>query len=98
MEIVPVTAASQRKKFIDFPHDLYANDPNYVPEIYIGQKELLSPKKNPFFKHSKVQCFLAYKNNKIVGRIAAIYNRNYCLLYTSPSPRDKRQSRMPSSA
>ena len=23
---------------------------------------------------------------------------NYCLLYTSPSPRDKRQSRMPSSA
>ena len=26
-------------------------------------------------------------------------NRNYaCLLYTSPSPRDKRQSRMPSSA
>ena len=77
MEIVPVTAASQRKKFIDFPHDLYANDPNYVPEIYIGQKELLSPKKNPFFKHSKVQCFLAYKNNKIVGRIAAIYNRNY---------------------
>ena len=43
----------------------------------MGQKELLSPKKNPFFKHSKVQCFLAYKNNKIVGRIAAIYNRNY---------------------
>jgi len=77
MEIVAVTAASQRKKFIDFPHDLYANDPNYVPEIYIGQKELLSPKKNPFFKHSKVQCFLAYQNKKIVGRIAAIYNRNY---------------------
>ena len=24
--------------------------------------------------------------------------RNICLLYTSPSPRDKRQSRMPSSA
>ena len=77
MEIVAVTVASQRKKFIDFPHDLYANDPNYVPEIYIGQKELLSPKKNPFFKHSKVQCFLAYQNNKIVGRVAAIYNRNY---------------------
>ena len=26
------------------------------------------------------------------------YNMQYCLLYTSPSPRDKRQSRMPSSA
>ena len=26
------------------------------------------------------------------------YLNNICLLYTSPSPRDKRQSRMPSSA
>ena len=32
--------------------------------------------------------------------VIEIINRvnNYCLLYTSPSPRDKRQSRMPSSA
>ena len=28
----------------------------------------------------------------------AVVNVNTCLLYTSPSPRDKRQSRMPSSA
>ena len=28
----------------------------------------------------------------------AAYQQFYCLLYTSPSPRDKRQSRMPSSA
>ena len=36
------------------------------------------------------------------GEIHAIMGRNgcgkSCLLYTSPSPRDKRQSRMPSSA
>ncbi len=77
MEIIAVTSASQEKKFIDFPHDLYANDPNYVPELFIGQRELLSKKKNPFFQHSKAQCYLAYDNHKIVGRIAAIYNRNY---------------------
>jgi len=77
MEIIAVTSAKQQKQFIDFPHDLYANDPNYVPELYVGQRELLSQKKNPFFQHSKAQCFLAYENNKIVGRIAAIYNRNY---------------------
>ena len=34
----------------------------------------------------------------VVNRGAAIYGENICLLYTSPSPRDKRQSRMPSSA
>ena len=33
----------------------------------------------------------------IEGR-GLIYNKKVCLLYTSPSPRDKRQSRMPSSA
>jgi len=77
MEIIEVTTNKQRKQFIDFPHDLYRNDSYYVPEIYMGQAELLSPKKNPFFKHSKLSLFLAKKENKIVGRIAAIRNNNY---------------------
>jgi len=77
MKIVEVNNEKLKKKFIDFPHDLYAGDPNYVPEIFIGQKELMSPKKNPFFKHSKVQLYLAMKGQKILGRIAAIRNNNY---------------------
>lgn len=32
-EIEPVLTAQDRKKFINFPHDLYAGDPNYVPEL-----------------------------------------------------------------
>ena len=32
------------------------------------------------------------------GKLAGMFQFNICLLYTSPSPRDKRQSRMPSSA
>ena len=43
--------------------------------------------------------FIIYYRGKIVG---GIYDDRLlvkpCLLYTSPSPRDKRQSRMPSSA
>ena len=35
-------------------------------------------------------------NNRVTRRSSYYYNP--CLLYTSPSPRDKRQSRMPSSA
>ena len=77
MHIIEVTNNKQRKQFIDFPHDLYQDDANYVPELYIGQKELLSPKKNPFFKHSKLSLFLAKKENQIVGRIAAIRNNNH---------------------
>ena len=36
--------------------------------------------------------------NEIKQNTLKFYNYNDCLLYTSPSPRDKRQSRMPSSA
>jgi hypothetical protein len=63
-------------QFIDFPHDLYKDDPNYVPELYMAQKDLLS-KKHPFFEHSKLDLFLAYKDGKIAGRIAAIRNNNH---------------------
>lgn len=65
------------KEFIDFPHELYAGDPNYVPELYVAQKDMLNPKKHPFYEHSSLQLFLAYKDQKIVGRIAAIRNNNH---------------------
>lgn len=65
------------KDFIDFPHDLYKDDPHYVPEIYIGQKDMMNPDKYPFFQYGKAKYFLAKRDNKIVGRIAAIENTNY---------------------
>jgi GNAT superfamily N-acetyltransferase len=77
MKIIEVTSKKLKKQFIDFPHDLYADDPNYVPEVFIGQKDLMNEAKNPFFKHSKATLFLAKKGEEIVGRIAAIRNNNY---------------------
>lgn len=65
------------KAFIDFPHELYKGDKNYVPEIYLAMKDHLNPKKNPYFEHSDAALFLAYKDGKIVGRIAATINTNY---------------------
>ncbi len=75
--IVKVDNNKQLMEFIDFPHELYKDDPNYVAELYIAAKELLSPKKNPYFKHSSVDTFLAYTKGKCVGRIAATVNNNY---------------------
>ncbi|WP_345947923.1 MULTISPECIES: hypothetical protein [unclassified Mucilaginibacter] len=76
--MINITAVSSKKElaaFIDFPHDLYANDANYVPELFIAQRDLLTT--HPFHKHSSLQCFLAYDNGKIAGRIAAIFNTNH---------------------
>ena len=75
--IKKVETAADKKKFIDFVHDLYKDDPNYVPELFIAQSDLMNPAKNPFFKHSKADLFIAERDGKVVGRIAAIRNNNY---------------------
>ncbi|BAV09425.1 hypothetical protein SAMN05421788_101862 [Filimonas lacunae] len=72
-----VQTPRQLGTFIDFPHDLYRNDPKYVPELFIAQRDLLSPKKHPFYEHAEIQLFLAYDNNQVTGRIAAILNKNH---------------------
>ena len=73
------------KAFIDFPHDLYKDDKNYVPEIYIGQRSMFDKKNYPYYKHGDACLFLVYRDKTIVGRIAA------CLLYTSDAA-DERSS------
>ncbi|GAB3274140.1 GNAT family N-acetyltransferase [Larkinella harenae] len=75
--IVPVQSKKELTQFIDFPHSLYEHDKNYVPEIFIGQRDLLTPGKHPFYEHSTAQLFLAFDDQRIVGRIAAIHNRNH---------------------
>lgn len=73
--IVPVKSKKELTAFIDFPHDLYDGDPNYVPELFIAQKDLLT--KHPFHKHNLLQPFLIYDGDKITGRIAAILNNTH---------------------
>jgi GNAT superfamily N-acetyltransferase len=74
-QVKAVNGKKELKAFIDFPHDLYSDDPRYVPELFIAQRDLLT--KHPFLGHSSLQLFLAYDNGAIVGRIAAIRNNNH---------------------
>jgi GNAT superfamily N-acetyltransferase len=80
MEIAEVTNKKLLRRFIGFPYQLYKNDPNYVPELVISQKKMLSDK-NPFFEHSQVKLYLATDKKKVTGRIAAIHNRPHNRLY-----------------
>lgn len=77
VELKEVSFKQGISDFINFPHDLNDGDPNYVPEIYIGQKDLFDPKKYPFHLYGTAKYFLALKGGKTVGRIAAINNPNY---------------------
>jgi len=77
IKITKVVTKNDLANFIDFPHSLYAGDENYVPELHIAQRDLLTPGKHPFHDHSILQCFLAYDGNIIKGRVAAILNNNH---------------------
>lgn len=77
IKIIKVSSKKQLKAFIDFKHDLFEGDPNYVPELFIAQRDMLTKGKHPSHAHIDFELFLAYKGNKICGRIAGIYNKNH---------------------
>jgi hypothetical protein len=60
--------------FIKLPNELYKREKNHIPYLISDRKNFLDKKKNPFFEHSRAAYYLAYKNGKAVGRIAAIVN------------------------
>lgn len=64
-------------KFIDFPVKLYKDNPYYVPTLAIDEKMNLNPNKNPAYEYCETKLFLAYRDNKIVGRIGGLINHAY---------------------
>lgn len=74
IQVVEVTTSKQRKAFVDFFYDLYRDSPYAVPYLYLAEKLTLKPGSNPAFEFCEAQCFLAYKDGKVVGRVAAIIN------------------------
>lgn len=65
---------SQLKEFVKFPFELYKGNPYWVPPIINDEVESFNKHTNPAFKHAEAYFYLAYRNNKIVGKIAAIIN------------------------
>lgn len=74
ISIKEVTSEQDLKSFVSFPFELYKNHPYWVGPIINEELDVLDKKKNPVFKNAISHYFLAYKNGKIVGRIAAIIN------------------------
>lgn len=64
----------KRRKFINMAWDIYQDYCNWVPPLKINMHTLLNPDKHPFHRHAEAQLFLAERNGKVVGRIAAHVN------------------------
>ncbi len=65
------------KKFIRFQNDLYRHNPYYVAPLMADELAMFNPQTNGAYEWSDTYLFLAYRDKKIVGRIAGIYNRKY---------------------
>jgi GNAT superfamily N-acetyltransferase len=75
IKIRKVNTKKELKQFIQFYYDLYRGNENAVPFLYSDEMATLRRDKNPSFECCEAEYFLAYKDEKIVGRVAAIINR-----------------------
>ena len=76
MQIEQVSDKQGLDLFIRFPWKVYQGNPNWVPPLISEMKFILGDK-NPFFHHADAAYFLARKDGDVVGRIAAIMDRNH---------------------
>jgi len=77
IEKVDTNNKSQVKRFIEFLYDLYKGCPQWVPPLRMDCYTQLNRKKHPFFEHSEADFFLAVRDGKDVGRIAALENKPF---------------------
>lgn len=77
VEVALVSSGLEKDQFVRFPFEIYKDDPFWVPPLLMERHEFLDPSKNPFFRHAEVALFLARREGKVVGRIAAVEDRNY---------------------
>lgn len=77
VEIKQVLTKTDLRKWVRFPNRLYKDNPYFVPFLESDEIETFSPDKNPAYAFCETKLFLAYRNGKIVGRIAGLINHNY---------------------
>lgn len=64
----------QLKTFVDFHYDLYKGNPYDVPNLFADEMNTLDKEKNAAFDFCEAEYYLAYKEDRLVGRVAAIVN------------------------
>ena len=88
IQITEANTKAQKKAFMMLPFNIYKDNKYWVSPLLLDLRHmfglngfidgLLGAKgKHPFYEYGQIQLYLAYKENKLVGRIAAINNDTY---------------------
>jgi len=81
---VAVSRVAERrdlKEFVELPYRLYAEDPHWAPPLRSDVREILDEGRNPFWKHARRTLFLARRDGRVVGRVAAIVDDSHNRLH-----------------
>jgi GNAT superfamily N-acetyltransferase len=74
---IDTQSRSQVRRFIKIQFDLYANHPQWVPPLFMDAEMQLNREKHPYYEHSDADFFIAVRDGRDVGRIAALENRHF---------------------
>lgn len=72
VEVRPVQNRRERRIFLEFPWQIYKNDPIWVPPLLHERKKMLDPSKGSFFKHGELECAIAWRDQQPVGTICVM--------------------------
>jgi hypothetical protein len=75
-DIVPVRSTKDMNRFLDLPARIYEAYPQWVPPLRSDERDLLTPGAHPFWERAERELFLALRDGRVVGRIAAIEDQS----------------------
>ena len=76
VEIRPVRSRRELKRFIDLPYRLHAGTP-WIPPLRLERRLFLNRRLNPYFKHGEAEYFLAWRGDRVLGRVTAQIDRAF---------------------
>jgi hypothetical protein len=77
VEQVDTNSKAQVERFVKLPYRLYANHPQWAPPPLGDVRLMLDRRKHPYYEHSDADFFVAVRDGRVVGRIAALENRRF---------------------
>lgn len=77
IEKVDTGNKKQVRRFVRIPYQFYVNNPCWVPPLFMDAELQLDRVKHPYYEHSDADFWIAVRDGKDVGRIAALENKPF---------------------
>lgn len=77
LELRPVRSGRDRARFVEFPWEIYADDPHWAPPLMLERRAFLNPRRHPFYQFGAAAQFLAERGGKTLGRILVSDDPHY---------------------